>query len=533
MRKILLIMSCVLAITTSAQKVNWLMADGGKSMERVWDIAVTAQNSVLICGQYNDTLLVEGVEYLNEGGSDVFIAMYSEEGLLEWVTTIGGNGEDVALSIDSGGDGNSYLTGYFTNQMVLLGDTLVADGWDIYVVKIDSDGVVERYARPRCLGSELGYGIDVNELGDIFITGWFQNELDFGNNQKTTSFGGSDVFVAKYNTNLEIQWAKHAGNVGVEYGYKVAADAVGNCYVTGVAAAGSNFGDMMLDSGNVFIAKYNELGSVVALNYHTGDGVNDISVNSRGFGHIGGRISGLARFYGEHQFLMESFAGTDDAYVAAFDENLQWQWGVVGSGQGSNKGRAVYTDEDDNVFFTGTYQNEFVFGAFSNGSPDNNDAVFISQIDPEGDVKWLKQSIGEGADVATAIAFNQNNLFVTGWYTDYISFDGFAATNSGVDYYLLAFDFKVGFADSYPSTVPLNVYPNPVRDLLTVEGIPSGEMVFVSITDMSGSVWQIQQALATESSIQLHIANFPIGTYIIEIQSMEVCKTVSFIKSHY
>lgn len=513
-----------------AQKVNWLVGDGGPAMERVWDITLLESGNVAICGQYNETLSVGGNEFVNNGASDIFVSTYNSEGEVQWVYTFGGSSEDVALGIASDHDDNLFVTGYFCDSLFLMNDTLVAQGWDIFVVKINALGELVQYVHPMCDGSELGYGIDVNPNGEVFITGWYQNSIDFGNEIEVASNGGSDIFLAKYNAALEIQWAKTAGTEGVEYGYKVAADGNGNSYVTGVAGAGVSFDDFILDSGHVFIAKYNSMGDVVALNYHTGDGVNDISVNRQGVGHIGGRLTGRADFYASTPFFIESTNGSDDAYVASFDEQLNWNWAVTGVGDGSNKGRAVATAVDGSVNFAGSFQRSFSMGDFSGQSIDETDAVFFAQLDTEGNVRWMKHSAGFDSDVATSIVASDSRVFVTGWYSTELSFDSYTVINGGIDFFLTSMDYQVGVVDSNSLIGELSVFPNPSLEEVRIDVSQCGRDVSLSIYDLFGRPHEVSILQENNFFIQIGVGFLHSGVYVVRVVGTNGTFYANFVK---
>ena len=58
-------------------------------------------------------------------------------------------------------------------------------------------------------------GIAVDGSGNSYVTGYFQGSATFGQgqaNQTTlTAAGGSDIFVAQYDSSGALQWAKRAG----------------------------------------------------------------------------------------------------------------------------------------------------------------------------------------------------------------------------------------------------------------------------------------------------------------------------------
>src|SRR5207245_2344196 len=81
-----------------------------------------------------------------------------------------------------------------------------------------------------------------------------------------------DIFVAKYDTNGGLIWAKRAGGSGDDDGFGIGVDALGNSYVTGQFFGSATFGPGEVNqtiltaaasSTEAFVAKYASNGSLV------------------------------------------------------------------------------------------------------------------------------------------------------------------------------------------------------------------------------------------------------------------------------
>lgn len=51
------------------------------------------------------------------GGTDIFIARYTNAGALDWLTTAGGSGRDVGLGLAVSADGAIAAAGLYTAEM--------------------------------------------------------------------------------------------------------------------------------------------------------------------------------------------------------------------------------------------------------------------------------------------------------------------------------------------------------------------------------------------------------------------------------
>jgi len=126
--------------------------------------------------------------------------------------------------------------------------------------------------------------------GNSYVTGSFSGSspLTFGageaNETTLISAGSTDIFVARYDGNGELVWAKQAGGITVDVGRGIAVDTSGNSYVTGffgalfpVSDGSATFGageaneTTLVTAGNedIFVAKYSGEGEPALTNIST------------------------------------------------------------------------------------------------------------------------------------------------------------------------------------------------------------------------------------------------------------------------
>jgi hypothetical protein len=164
--------------------------------------------------------------------------------------------------------GFCYATGYFgsTNAWFVSTNALypsvmltTAGGSDIFVAKFDSVGDVRWASRAGGTSADLGRAIAVKAAGESFVTGSFlSSNANFGATA-LISAGNSDIFVAEWDANGAVLWAKRAGGTASDTGLAIALNPDGGSHVTGnFASANAAFGVTNLTPAglaDIFVAR--------------------------------------------------------------------------------------------------------------------------------------------------------------------------------------------------------------------------------------------------------------------------------------
>lgn len=103
-------------------------------------------------------------------GIDAFTAKLDSGGNLLWNTFLGGNGGDEGHGIDTDGEGNAYTTGHSTAPWgaPIRAYTALEDAFE---VKLDSAGNLLSNSFLGGSGADYGYGLDVDQGGNVYVTG--------------------------------------------------------------------------------------------------------------------------------------------------------------------------------------------------------------------------------------------------------------------------------------------------------------------------------------------------------------------------
>jgi hypothetical protein len=123
-------------------------------------------------------------------------------------------------AVASDGNDNVYVAGLFTGTVTVGTTSLVADGPnDMFVVVFDTKGNVARAAR---YGSDSyddpAPALVVDAAGNVYLSGFFDDTLDFGNGVAPLVAIDVDAFVVRFDPSGNAVWADRFGLGGAEAG---------------------------------------------------------------------------------------------------------------------------------------------------------------------------------------------------------------------------------------------------------------------------------------------------------------------------
>ncbi|MEN6445428.1 MAG: SBBP repeat-containing protein [Candidatus Cloacimonas sp.] len=241
---------------------NWLWAKqaGGTYNDEGNSISVDSKGNSYVTGLFQGSTTFGTTILTSSGNSDIFVAKLDSNGNWLWVKKAGGtdyydcSGNSIAVDAK----GNSYVTGYFEDSATFGTTKLTSSGEDdIFVAKLDSNGNWLWVKKAGGTSSYGGYGIAVDDIGNSYVTGYFERIANFSTTTLTSS-GGRDIFVAKLDSKGNWLWAKQAGGTIADKGCSIAVDANGNSYITGYFSESATFGATTLTSSgdsDIFISK--------------------------------------------------------------------------------------------------------------------------------------------------------------------------------------------------------------------------------------------------------------------------------------
>ena len=265
--------------------VVWAKSAGSNLGDIARGVTVDPFGNVYVCGLFSGTMTADGVTVTSSGLFDVFLAKYDENGTLLWLKRAGGTGSDIAHGVATDALGNVAIVGEFQNTASFDSRSVTAAGLgDAFIAKYDAFGNnlwVRSGGSTTSFVTDSAKAIAADALNNFYVTGDYTGAAIFdGLSVSNTGTSGTDIFVAKYDSNGTIQWLHHAGGSHSDKGYSIGVDRSGNNWVSGFAGSGPGviFDTILLPPfGNeyIFLAKYDAEGVVQYVKqYAAGTGQN-------------------------------------------------------------------------------------------------------------------------------------------------------------------------------------------------------------------------------------------------------------------
>jgi hypothetical protein len=280
---------------------------------------------------------------------------------------------------------------------------------------------------------------------NIYITGSYRNTIDIDPGTASsiiTSNGESDIYIQKFNSNGDLEWAKTIGGTNFDYGKDIAVDNSGNVYITGVFKGTVDFNPGSATANktsngqyDAFILKLDVSGNFAWCYSYGGsnfDYGNTISVDSFGNVWVAGSFRNTVDFNDGVGTSSKTSSGGEDIYVLKL--NFLGNFSSVNTMGGSDNDAAtsLSIDEFGFIYITGTFEGTADFNptnSVTNLTSNGGEDIFIEKLNFSGNMIFTKSIGGNGNDGATSIETdNYGNVYATGYFSETVDFDPSNAT---------------------------------------------------------------------------------------------------------
>lgn len=491
-RKILksVLLFSVMSFISNAQNPDWTKHMGSLNIDHGNSLTVDRDGNVFITGIFLDTADLDpgtGIfNLISTGSFDIYISKLDSAGNFIWAKQLGGIYLDNVSSIASDIEGNVYIGGFFAGVVDFdpgpaVFNLSAVGVYNSFVLKLDSSGNFVWAKQFNSMLENHCSSLALDSSRNVYTTGYFKGVVDFdpgaGTFNLTTGF--DDAFVSKLDSNGNFVWARQLGGSLYDNGTAITIDRAGNIYITGTFGLVADFdpgpGVFNLNSfGNndIFISKLDSSGNFIWARQLGGiatEGSSSITTDNNGNVYTTGFFQGLADFDPGIGVSTLGTVGLNDIFISKLDSsgNFGWvkQWGGIKHDHSSS----IAVDSIGNVYTYGTFTDTLyfdpVFSTYNLISSGNYNDVFISKLDPSGNLVWSKQL--KGSSLSTALVLDpMGNIYGAGDFGDTLDF------NTGSNTFNListgstdAYVFKLGQPISGINNLSVDnevlIYPNP------------------------------------------------------------------------
>ena len=368
----------------------WAQRVGGTSQDGISLVEADMDGNVLVAGFFFGTASIGDTTITGTSSTDydAYVAKFDPDGDLLWVKVIPGAGGQQIAGLASDGAGNVVVQIFF-NDALFAGATSFSNSASSYynsaIIKFDSSGAfqwkqqIEGEVYTAAITSyayNMYYrfgGLDVDSAGNIYATGTFVSgdTLEVGS-LTTTSYGGLDAYLVKFNSSGTPQWLRHGGGTSSDYGSDVAVDNSGNVFLTGWGYSSMLFGSISMSAtGYTYVVRYNSSGSATWGDRPTGNAYYPtIDVDNQGSFYLSQLIYGANTTVTYASGVAYTNVVTTNSYTPMFVKrdylNGSWEWAT---GPTANP-YTVYTSsiaarDPDYVYGSGMLYGSMGFGNVS------------------------------------------------------------------------------------------------------------------------------------------------------------------------
>jgi hypothetical protein len=535
-------------IPSAAQLPHWEWAKrygGAGGIKIGYSIVLDENNNVYVAGSFYDNLTIENTTITSVGNRDIFIAKFDETGNLIWIRQAGGPVHDEAISVTLEGD-FLYMAGFFDFEATFEDIHLETDAtYGIFLAKYDLNGnlIWVHYEGPGGTAACIkGLNITDDNIGHLYLTGCFSDTI-YNN---LISEGNDDAFIAKYDTSGNLIWARQAGGSSFEGGRSVAVDNNSCVYNTGTFKDTITFKDTtsnhvtFVSNGyrDIYISKYDSSGNILWVKQAGGglwDHGNSIATDINNNVYVTGSFCNMVFF--EDTTLFSN--GENDIFILKLDSAGNRIWLKQLGGQGIDYGKFIYTDNNENFYLVGNFQETISIGdtsLTSNSTIEYETNVFIAKFKNTGEFVWVKMIGSYDDNIPGLISDNESNVYITGSVDGgfaTVNLDDITLPGTGTrDFFLAKITENPSIIEETKDNPILKIFPNPATGIVNIQVKTKNKYNLVlEIHSVTGKLIFRKQLSNNDMKFmeELDVNNLSPGLYFISIKGEKLLKPEKLI----
>jgi hypothetical protein len=512
-KTITLLALCLIGTLSFAQQapaIQWQNCLGGTYYDQAQSIQSTLDGGYIMAGSAASTNGDVTGNHGSNGSADAWVMKLSSSGNLQWQKCLGGTNGEVAHSIQPTPDGGYIMAGQTTSND---GDVIGYHGnFDAWVVKLSSTGSLQWQKALGGTGYDYAQSIQPTPDGGYIMAG-VNNST---NGDVTGNHNSGDAWVVKLNNTGSIQWQKSLGGTGVDEANNIQPTPDGGYIMAGRTY--SNDGDVSGKHGgyDVWIVKLSSMGSLQwqkCLGGTVDDQAKTMqSTPDGGYIMAGTTNSNDGDVTGNH-------SANSDAWVVKLSSTGSLQWQKCLGGTNNEEANCIQSTPDGGYTLVG-------FTLSIDGDVSLNHGGFdawVVKLSSTGSMQWQNAIGGTGSDYAYSIQPTIDGGYIVAGSAS--STNGDVTGNHGnADAWVVKLGPELSTSGFVKEAIV--VYPNPAKTLLTVQNNHQTPFEKIVITDLMGKIVLTQ----TTNTNQINVDPLASGMYLLEATSGEEHLVSKFVK---
>jgi hypothetical protein len=420
----------------SAGNFQWVSTIDGEQLIHIRDMELSPAGNLYVIGDFMDTARFKGTSSFNthvsNGVFDVFIAKYDTTGQILWSKTFGGPAPDWGYNLAVDQNENVIVCGSFListdfdpSASGTASLNTIMGSPDIFLAKYDLNG---DYIWAKNAGSSAmdeGLSVDVNRVGDIFLTGYTGDSSAFDSIGVSTR-GANDIFLAKYNSQGTALWAESFGGPAPDKG--TALKLSGNQILLGASYQAMAFMDNSASAPNHFsagaedmiLAAYDTSGThqwSKSFGGPLGDQINSLTTDFAGNIYLSGFFTDTADFAGGFGTAGIRGNGMSDIFMAKYYPDGKYIWAQAFGSANEDEGKYLYPTADK-IYLTGFFQDTVDFNPShldtNNLIASTNGSVFLAKYDAclnNHSFDTTSICVGDSVQYNSKYSFNTSGIY--------------------------------------------------------------------------------------------------------------------------
>ncbi|ELS01647.1 Beta-propeller repeat protein [Xenococcus sp. PCC 7305] len=314
----------------------WSQQLGFSGFDSATGVATDLGGNVYISGFTNGIS-----DEANGGGSVAWVTKYDVQGNLLWNQQLDASGSEISAGVTTDIHGNFYISGDTTRSN--------SENTNAWVAKYDAEGNLLWNQQLDSAEAEFDYSqaVTTDLSGNVYIAGGTNGSIDRGN------AGLNDAWVAKYDGEGNLLWTEQLGTVGNDAAEGITTDSEGNVYISGFT--NETLGEANAGGSDAWVAKYDSNGNLLwteQFGSPEDDDSQGVAIDSNGSLYLSGSTEGN---------LDGVNFGGEDAWVAQISQPIIPDNGGNGGNNGNGGGSAPLLTTPINRFQNNSLPGTYLF----------------------------------------------------------------------------------------------------------------------------------------------------------------------------